>query len=343
MNKLKRLRIKNFQAHKNLEIDLDPFVTTIVGPSDVGKSAVIRAIKWLTTNRPQGEAFIQVGAKRTTIILDTEKHTIKRKKGGATNTYHLDKNDYKAFGNDVPDPITKVLNLSDINFQGQHDNPFWFNDSAGEVSRQLNKIIDLHIIDTTLANIASELKSSRLEEKIIQKRVDDVIKRRQELKPVREQDKKLKYVEALFDTWDEITKEAEKLGKVYKEGLACKDNHKRLGEAVTKGQQVVKIGGWWASLTQETQALRDIIFIIKQQKKLVDIPLPNLDNITRCVGDMRNISEEIDALERFITSLAETQNLCDKNRVRNTKAEKRFKDKMGRTCPLCGQKIQKTQ
>jgi AAA15 family ATPase/GTPase len=40
---MKKLRIKNFQIHKDLEIEFGP-ITTIVGPSDIGKSAVLRAL-----------------------------------------------------------------------------------------------------------------------------------------------------------------------------------------------------------------------------------------------------------------------------------------------------------
>ena len=42
--------------------------------------------------------------------------------------------------------------MPDICWQGQHDSSFWFAASAGEVSRQLNAIVDLAIIDTTLTN-----------------------------------------------------------------------------------------------------------------------------------------------------------------------------------------------
>jgi exonuclease SbcC len=343
MNKLKRLRIKNFQVHKNLEIKLDPFVTTIVGPSDVGKSAIIRAIKWLSTNRPQGDAFIQVGAKRTTVILDTEKHTIKRKKGGATNTYHLDKDDYKAFGNDVPDPVIRALNLSDINFQGQHDNPFWFNDSAGEVSRQLNKIIDLHIIDTTLSNVAGFLRQAKIEETVIQKRLAQIKERRKELKPVREQNRALKHVECLYDEWDEIAVETRKIDDLYQEGIMCQKTHERLAITTTRSEAAAKIGGWWASITGGVQNLQDIIHSIKQYKEITDKALPNLDNITRCVKELVDISNKIDALKVHIDLTTEAENLCKEKEQENIKTEKRFKDKMGRTCPLCGQKIQKTR
>lgn len=44
-----KLRIQNFQAHKDTTIEFDR-ITTIVGPSDTGKSAVLRAFKWVEKN-----------------------------------------------------------------------------------------------------------------------------------------------------------------------------------------------------------------------------------------------------------------------------------------------------
>lgn len=40
---IRRIVLRNFQNHRRLRIDLDPRVTTVVGPSDAGKSAVVRA------------------------------------------------------------------------------------------------------------------------------------------------------------------------------------------------------------------------------------------------------------------------------------------------------------
>jgi exonuclease SbcC len=47
--------IKNFQSHKNTNIDFQRNgVNVIVGTSDQGKSAILRAILWAVNNRPMG-------------------------------------------------------------------------------------------------------------------------------------------------------------------------------------------------------------------------------------------------------------------------------------------------
>jgi exonuclease SbcC len=193
---IEKLIIRNFQCHKRLKIEFDPLVTTIVGPSDVGKSAVLRALGWVTTNHPRGEAFIRDGADKATAILSVDGHKIKRSRG-SKNTYELDGSKFTAFGNATPDEIAAVLNLSELNFQGQHDAAFWFSESAGEVSRQLNSIVDLSVIDSTLSNLSSALRKANAEERVTQARLDSAREDRKSLRSVKQADKALKKVEAL--------------------------------------------------------------------------------------------------------------------------------------------------
>jgi DNA repair protein SbcC/Rad50 len=141
---LKTITIKNFQAHHKLVLSLSPTITTIVGPSDAGKSATIRALQWLVFNRPGGTAFINWGKPSQTaeVVVQTEENSISRSRGPNINTYTKGAKEFNAIGTDVPPVIKEALGLAEINFQAQHDSPFWFAETAGEVSRQLNTIID---------------------------------------------------------------------------------------------------------------------------------------------------------------------------------------------------------
>lgn len=155
------IKIRNFQTHEKLTVELDPLVTTITGSSDIGKSSIIRALKWVTSNRPTGNAFIRYGSDETAVKIEVDGKLITRRKSSAENSYDLDGKKFKAFGSDVPSEIVTLLNLDEVNFQGQHDSPWWFMRTPGEVSRELNQIINLGLIDSTLANVAAELRKVR--------------------------------------------------------------------------------------------------------------------------------------------------------------------------------------
>lgn len=153
---IEQIAIQNYQAHSKLRVDFAPGITCIVGPSDVGKSAIVRALRWVCINEPGGDAFIQHGAKGCTVKLVVDGHTVARRRapGGDVNEYRLDDQEFKAFGRTVPEPIAKLLQLAPVCWQGQHDAPYWFMDTAGEVSRQLNAIVNLGVIDEVLAKVA---------------------------------------------------------------------------------------------------------------------------------------------------------------------------------------------
>ena len=54
---IQSLKIINFQSHEDSTLDFVPGVNMILGASDSGKSAIIRALKWLVWNRPNGDAY----------------------------------------------------------------------------------------------------------------------------------------------------------------------------------------------------------------------------------------------------------------------------------------------
>lgn len=46
MKQITNLLIENFQSHSRSEFDFGKGLTVIIGPSDNGKSAVLRAMRW---------------------------------------------------------------------------------------------------------------------------------------------------------------------------------------------------------------------------------------------------------------------------------------------------------
>lgn len=144
---LTKLILRNFQRHRKLVLSLSPQVTTIIGDTDAGKSAVLRALRWACRNKPNGTDFVRHGQKRCRVTIQAGEHKVERERG-TDNRYLLDGVELKAFGTDVPTPVSKVLRLTDINFQLQHDSPFWFTLSPGELAQRLNEIVNLSKIDT---------------------------------------------------------------------------------------------------------------------------------------------------------------------------------------------------
>lgn len=179
---LKQLKIVNFQRHKKRVIDLDPHVTTIIGKNGAGKSSVIGALQWLAFNDPLGTKFIRHGSEECEVILTLDKCTVTRTRGKKINEYSVnDHEPFKAFNDKVPDEIQTLLNLAPINFQNQFDGLYWLSNTAGEVSRQLNEIVNLSVIDDSLASMASSKRQAAATLKVTKDRLSEAEDRTQSL------------------------------------------------------------------------------------------------------------------------------------------------------------------
>lgn len=162
---IKKLHIENFQSHADTELEFDPGVNVIIGQSDSGKSAVIRALNWVCNNKPSGDDYRSDWGGDTSVSIDLPKgiSVIREKRGKTGNSYyqefegnrssdgHIE--EFKSFGNNVPDEIKEQINMTDINWQRQLDPPFLLSNTAGEVAQKLNEIVNLSVIDSSLASI----------------------------------------------------------------------------------------------------------------------------------------------------------------------------------------------
>ena len=133
-------------------LHFDKYVTTIKGHTDIGKSTIIKAIRLVTRNKPSGTSYISDNEKKTSVFLYADGIKIGRIRSKKENQYKIGDKTLKAFRSEPPEEVNKILNISDMNFQGQFDYPFWFKDTPGEISKRLNSIVNLSIIDSSLSN-----------------------------------------------------------------------------------------------------------------------------------------------------------------------------------------------
>lgn len=116
---IKRIKLENFQSHVDTEIALSEGLTVILGPTDQGKSAIIRALKWVLYNEPRGSDFITVGCKTCRVSLEmTDGTVITRERDGNKNRYILKKGDeeqvFEGFGANVPAEVIQAHGIPKI-------------------------------------------------------------------------------------------------------------------------------------------------------------------------------------------------------------------------------------
>lgn len=222
---IKKIKIKNFQSHKNTEIEFEfPGVNVIVGESDTGKTSILRALNWVINNRPNGIDFIRAGSSFSKVTVITEEEIacddpfiITRCKG-KKNYYRLKFGEedflYKAFGSNPPEEISRAFNMTDINFQRQMDSPFLLSLSSGEAARYINKIVRLDIIDKAQSQISKEEREKRTLFNGYQETEKELKQQLKKYRGLNKLDELLLYVEALERKANKLEDEIEEIEKI---------------------------------------------------------------------------------------------------------------------------------
>lgn len=336
---LEKLKIENFQTHQKRLIEFDPGVTTIIGQTDSGKSSIIRALRWLTMNQPAGDAFIRDGAKGVSVRLMVDGRTIKRLRGGSRNEYSLDDQQYRAFGADVPDSVADVLRLSEINFSGQLDPPFWFCETPGEVSRRLNAIVDLKIIDDALAAVAAAVRRAQARREVSEEREQAAIGRAKELE----------WVPAAVAAFERVQAiEARKAAKSGRVSLLRRlvaefgEYASRAGRAATAaatGEATVLRAKRLRDRAAKKESLIAGMAAVARLKVLATAP-PDMDGVEECKCEHEKALVRCLQLRYAMDDIVDGRLLVERLDGQRLESEQELTEKMDGQCPVCGGDIE---
>jgi len=280
---LEFLRIKNFQGLEDLTIPLAQPITVIVGETDRCKSASLRALRWLATNKPAGDSFIRHGQESASVKLKIDGRTVSRRKG-RENLYLVDGERLAAFGAGVPDPVATLLNLADESFQRQHDPPFWFSLSPGQVSKELNRIIDLEAIDRTLANLAADSRRAKAAVEVSKDRLKAAEGERGSLAWVPEAGTDLDRLEGMEARLSENREKRPVLAVAIENGETLQSTAQNAGKSIVGGLTAVSLGERALETGERAGKLREIIVSIENYSQ----------TITRLAGEIGGIEGELE-------------------------------------------------
>lgn len=141
--------VKNFQSIENVSIEFAPGLTTVVGQSSTGKSAILRALRTLAhnTSRPQ----VRAGTSALHVEVELEDGTrVGVERGKSKSTYTVGAEQYTKAGVTVPEPVEKILQLSgtdpDVHFSFQFDKPYLLAETGSTISSVLGRLTQAHVL-----------------------------------------------------------------------------------------------------------------------------------------------------------------------------------------------------
>ncbi|GGA34678.1 hypothetical protein GCM10007416_04460 [Kroppenstedtia guangzhouensis] len=215
MKRFERLVIENFQSHEQTEVFFTNGLNVFVGPSDSGKSAILRALRWVLYNEPKGTDFIRAGKKRCRVTLTLSDGTqITRMRSSSVNRYILktpeqEEQVYEGFGSSVPQEVLDahgmhVLKLDSdwklpVQFGTQLEPPFLLAETGMVKAKSIGRVSGAHIIDIALQGTAKDLTAVNSRLKHVVEQSDELKKRLEPYEDLPRLQERLEEAEAQYE------------------------------------------------------------------------------------------------------------------------------------------------
>ena len=350
---LEHLQITNFQSHADTSLDFVDGVNVLIGTSDSGKSAAIRALCWLATNRPLGSSFIRHGSDgKCRVTLKTSGGTIERVRSKKDNFYLLDGTKLEALRGEVPPAISKLLNMQDINMAGQFDGHFLLTDSPGAIAKAINNAAHLEEAEECSRTLATQHRAELAKIKSLNERANEIkisLKEFESLPQFREllekamqldgqvavQEAAIQSLVKLVDAIKQITAKLGALGTPDDWLSACEAAEKLLDDV--------------GAVESEIKALRGILAALRAiERDAALLPVCDLALLDRAeeLGDIcKGLAWKLDVLDQLSADAASAVRAIKKadktvldRRGAYNKALAKF-NKESTFCPACGQKL----
>lgn len=340
---IESLKIKYFRSIKEAEIDFHPGLNVVVGANDAGKSNILRAINLVAQNQPSTDNYIfdplLLGLRSPKkhggdcdIQLTTGGRTVgrlrnavwnkkdERWKAGTENLYTLsgESEPFRSFGRGkVPEIIQQHLNINPVNIAFQLDGPFLLGKTASDVAKYYNSLVNLEVIDKTIANIASTLRKEKgdlkVEEALVEKKTEE-LKAYDWLKDAENSLVKLEklnnYLKHISTEWSALAgwiqqlKELQSLDQVLSEITIHKKavnnlviKNEEIWELAKRHTELFELTKKLKSLNKENEKLKEIVkyndktnTLIKQSNE-IDKLIENETELTDYIQKLKDIKE----------------------------------------------------
>jgi DNA repair exonuclease SbcCD ATPase subunit len=288
---IKQVKLINFQDHKETTVDFTEGVNLIVGSSDAGKSAILRAVNFVFQNDLRGNSFIRVGTTECSVtIVFSDGVEITRVKSTDVNNYILkDENEelhvFSKVASTVPEQIQKYLGnppLDDkkrpIAYADQMANLFLVDLNSSDLPRTLSELTGIQHLQTAAETLG---KNARSFDRSIKERNDKIKKLNDDLV-------QYQYVDKDYESISTIQSELNNLSNTL--------------ENINKARNFIKINN---EISSEAKKINNLS---SKYKSLADIKpqIENLSNLLTSIKTSRiNLSFHVKKTKEFKSTKAD--------------------------------------
>ena len=349
---LEKLSIKNFQSHKDSILEFDEGVNTITGTSDHGKSSIFRVLNLICKNKPEGNSFVSnwlLNDKNkltgdTECSLTCDGKTITRVKG-KSNKYFLDNDEFSAFGRDVPEPIEEFLSIDNTNIQHQSDNFYLLNLPSTQVAEELNKLVNLEIIDQSVYNINSKINKIKSDIVFSQTRSNDFLNNLEFYNDIDQRELVLNKLYKKNLKLNEISSDITTLNNSIKKTKEIIDKIKAYDKIIEFERPVTKLSELATQILNVTTkqinlfTLKNKITGFSNKLEKLKIIIELEENYKKHFANTHLLNKykfDIAQLKKIIESITENQKIYKQTIQEIIKFEEIYNQLFPDVCPLCG-------
>lgn len=331
------MMIVDFQAHTKSKIIFSENVTTIIGPTDTGKSSLIRALFWLAFNRPRGSSFTRKGSDGSKVKLLVDDRVVVRSNGKRGNNYIVDNRKLKSFGAGVPEEASSLLNISEVSFQRQHDQPFWLSLSPGEVSRELNQIINLSLIDSTLFNIGSFLRKTNYRVEESESRLRSLTRDRDEILWGKEASSSLEVIEKKASVIESKASHIAAVQSLLGKASLYAAEHRRASEAKLAALLAESKAKSLLAVSDRVTSLESLINRYESFTRTIKVKLPKKEvNIMDSkLEQLRKLANKITTLRGLLIQCKDYKDEACELQNQYLRESEDLKESLKGVCPVC--------
>lgn len=307
---LTRLRVRNFQSLHEADVELGK-LTVIVGPSNSGKSALLRAARTLVYNA-NSPAFVTTGKKSSFIELSDGDIKVSLERGKSLSTYHLldgKEQIYAKSGKEVPPDIEAKLKMKElegqpINFAFQFDKPFLLDEPSTVVAKVLGDLSNINVIYDAVREAnrrrleaAAKLRVRRADAESLQEKAQD---------------------------FTDLPKKKELLEKA----------REQLDDSLATQRIVSTL----KSTIVEAESAAAAVALLEESPEIPSIDIPTLEKETARVRELRTLLDEVDSqLSLRQQAKGDVDSLTDQTQQLNEAYTQALR--AAGTCPTCGQLV----
>ncbi|MEK4409317.1 AAA family ATPase [Bacillus sp. FSL L8-0642] len=212
--------VEGFQSHTNSHFNLGNGLNVITGPSDSGKTSIIRAVRWIAFNEPQGEAFVNESVGQATVAIHMDNGIIiskHRRKGKTSYRIQTDPGDAGSVfeKSEVPEEVKQLLGITKqtfgdfvtaLNFAFQLEAPFLISETPSSGAKVLGKLAGTEAVDLAVKSVSKDTYAARQERLLAEKEIERLAGNLLEYLDVDDKVQQLKTAESLMEHVEELHK-----------------------------------------------------------------------------------------------------------------------------------------